>query len=101
VLPTLRIGAESERQRGYQPDERVTREMMEGYDANLLICSHSRVVTDRGVYVCPILIEAPDAKLGINLTEAQGRYALRHHACYTCWQYGALCSNASSQRRDG
>ena len=27
-------------------------------------------------------------------------YALRHHACYTCYQYGALCSNPSSGDRD-
>src|SRR5688572_17497548 len=48
ILPTLRIGAEVCRQRGYAEGERVTPEMMEGYDANLLVCSHSRVVTDRG-----------------------------------------------------
>lgn len=101
LLPTLRIGAEARRQRGYQPEERVTKEMMEGFDPNLLICSHSRVVTDRGVYVCPILIEAPDAKLGATLAEARQPYALRHRACSTCWQHGTLCSNASSQGRDG
>jgi AdoMet-dependent heme synthase len=100
LLPTLRIGAEARRQRGYQPEERITNEMMEGFDPNLLICSHSRVVTDRGVHVCPILIETPDAKLGATLSDAQQPYALRHRACYTCWQHGALCSNASSQGRD-
>jgi hypothetical protein len=54
------------------------------------------VVTGRGVYVCPILIEAADAHLGDTLHEAQRPYALRHHACYTCYQYGALCANAGS-----
>jgi sulfatase maturation enzyme AslB (radical SAM superfamily) len=101
ILPTLRIGAEAQRQRGYGEDERVTPEMMEGYDANLLVCSQARVVTDRGVYVCPILIEAADARLGETLQEALGPYALRHRACYTCYQYGALCANASSRGRDG
>jgi MoaA/NifB/PqqE/SkfB family radical SAM enzyme len=100
LLPTLRIGAEAQRQRGYQPQERVTKEMMEGFDANLLICSHSRVVADRGVYVCPILIEAADARMGPTLAESRQPYALRHQACYTCWQHGALCSNASGQQRD-
>jgi sulfatase maturation enzyme AslB (radical SAM superfamily) len=100
LLPTLRIGAEVQRQRGYHRDERVTPEMMEGYDASLLLCSHSRIVSDRGVHVCPILIEAPDALLGRTLLEGQTAYALRHHACYTCYQYGALCANASSERRD-
>jgi sulfatase maturation enzyme AslB (radical SAM superfamily) len=100
ILPTLRIGAETQRQRGYLEGERVTPEMLVGYDQNLLVCNHSRMVTDRGVYVCPILIETPDAKLGATLAEAQRPFAITHQACYTCYQYGALCANASSQRRD-
>jgi MoaA/NifB/PqqE/SkfB family radical SAM enzyme len=100
ILPILRIGAEAERHRGYYADERVTREMMTDYDAGQLLCSHSRVATDRGVFVCPILIEAPDARLGDTLAEALREYPLRHRACYTCYQYGALCANASSADRD-
>src|SRR5205085_3189802 len=64
ILPTLRLGAEVQRQRGYSAEERVTPEMLEGFDQGQLICNHSRVVTDRGVFVCPILIEAADARLG-------------------------------------
>ena len=100
ILPTLRIGAEVGRQRGYSEEERVTPEMMAGYDANLLVCSHSRIVTDRGVYVCPILIEAPDARLGESLTDSLRPFAIQHQACHTCYQYGALCANASSKERD-
>jgi hypothetical protein len=58
------------------------------------------MATDRGVFVCPILIEAPDARLGTTLEESLTPYPLRHHACYTCYQYGALCANASSAARD-
>ena len=100
ILPVLRLGAEVERGRGYRTEERVTPEMMEGYDAGQLICSHSRIVTDRGVYVCPILIESSDARLGRTLAESLRPFELRHRACFTCYQYGALCSNASSQRRE-
>jgi sulfatase maturation enzyme AslB (radical SAM superfamily) len=100
ILPTLRLGAEVQRQRGYRDDERVTPEMMEGFDQDLLICSHSRIITDQGVYVCPILIEAPDARLGTTLAESLGAYPLRHHACHTCYQYGTICSNASSGARE-
>jgi sulfatase maturation enzyme AslB (radical SAM superfamily) len=100
ILPTLRIGAEANRGRAYQADERVTPEMMEGFDTNLLICHHSRIVTDRGVFVCPILIEASDARLGRTLAESLGAFPLRHHACYTCYQYGTICANAASQERD-
>jgi AdoMet-dependent heme synthase len=100
ILPTLRIGAEAKRRRGYGAEERVTPEMMQGFDAAQLICNHSRIVTDRGIYVCPILIDAPDARLGTNLEEGRTAYPLRHHACYTCYQYGTICSNPSSGQRD-
>jgi molybdenum cofactor biosynthesis enzyme MoaA len=100
VLPTLRIGAEAVRGRGYHLQERVTDQMMNGYDKSQLICNHSRIITNQGVFVCPILIEAPDARMGTSLGEALGPYSLRHHACYTCYQYGALCANPSSGGRD-
>jgi sulfatase maturation enzyme AslB (radical SAM superfamily) len=96
ILPTLRIGAEVERQRGYRFEERVTPEMMAEFDTGQFLCEHSRIVTSHGVYVCPILIDAPDARLGTMLREALQPFPLRHHACYTCYQYGALCSNPGS-----
>lgn len=95
ILPTLRLGAESTRTHGYADDERVTREMMAGFDATQLICEHSRTVTDRGVCVCPILIESPDARLGDTLSESLRPYEMRHGACSTCYQHGAICSNPS------
>lgn len=100
VLPALRLGAEADRARGYLDDERVSREMMAGVDAGLLLCSHARLVSDRGVHVCPILVEAPDALLAPTLTESLRPYALRHHACYTCYQYGSICANPSGGPHD-
>lgn len=96
ILPALQIGAEVERTRGYAPDERVSAAMLQDYDMSQLICEHSRIVTDRGVYVCPILIDSDDARRGDTLADSMGPYAMRHGACYTCYQYGAICSNASS-----
>jgi hypothetical protein len=97
LMPTLRLGAETLRSRGYHDDERVTDSMMDGFDTSTLICSTSRIITDRGVHVCPILIEQPDSLLAPTLAEAaKAEYALRHQACYTCWLHGAICSNASS-----
>lgn len=98
ILPQLRIGREAERERSYTAAEFVTQEMMLGYDDHLLLCSNSRVVTNRGVYVCPILIEKPDANLGDTLTEAMMPYPLRHQACYTCYLSGAICSNFAPPR---
>jgi len=96
ILPTLHLGAETKRSCGYTELERLTTQMMEGFDVTQLICDHSRVVTDRGVYVCPILIDSPDARLGDRLADATGSYEARHGACFTCYQYGAICSNPSS-----
>ena len=98
VLPCLKIGAEALRTEGYGVHDRVTQEMMNGFDQSQLICHHSRVVTDRGVYVCPILLDYPDARLGETLAEAAISYPLRHGACFTCYQYGAICTNPSSKR---
>ncbi len=100
LLPALRIGAEATRQRGYANDERVTREMMAEFDAGQLLCSRARIATDRGIHVCPILIEAPDSVLGSTLAEAQRPFALRHHACWTCYRHGSICANPSGGGHD-
>ncbi len=100
IIPTLRIGAEEKRSRAYTDTERVTADMMLDFDASQLICSHSRIATDRGVYVCPILIDSPEARMGATLAESAEPYPLKHGACYTCYVGGAICSNLSSGGRD-
>ncbi|MCS7166593.1 MAG: radical SAM protein [Gemmatales bacterium] len=100
ILPLLRLGAEVQRTRSYLPQERVTKEMLENFELDHLLCRHARVVTDRGVYVCPILLEAADARLGDDLTSSLSSFALRYQACYTCYLYGTICANTSSQQRD-
>ncbi|MBI5758619.1 MAG: radical SAM protein [Planctomycetales bacterium] len=98
ILPRLQIGAEASRTEGYGPHDFVTADMLRDYDTSQLICQHSRVVTNRGVYVCPILLDAPDARLGDSLDSANVAYSLRHSACLTCYQYGAICTNPSAKR---
>ena len=93
ILPTLRLGREAARTRGYSDGEFVTRAMMEGYEVTQLLCSTGRVVSDRGVHVCPILLEEPDALLGATLEEADRPHTLSSRACYTCWLHGAICTN--------
>jgi len=80
ILPTLQLGAEEDRSGGYRDSERITPEMMDDYDETQLVCEHSRIVSDRGVHVCPILIEAPDSLMGQSLSDSLGRFALRHGA---------------------
>jgi hypothetical protein len=96
LLPSLKIGQEALRDRGYGRFEFVTEEMMQGYDVDQLLCHNSRVVSEKGVHVCPILVDRLDARLGSTLEDAMRSYKLRHHACSTCHAFGALCSNATS-----
>lgn len=98
LLPTLRLGAEVRRSGDYASDERVRPELLADFPVESLLCEHSRIVTDRGVHVCPLLIEQSDALLGDDLATAAQTFELRHGACYTCYQFGALCSNPSSAR---
>lgn len=98
ILPALRIGAEAERSGGYLPEERVTHEMLHGYDLDRLLCTRARLVTSRGVYACPILPDYPSARLGGTLAEAVARPApLGEAACFTCYQSGAICANVPSR----
>ncbi|MFQ5412848.1 MAG: radical SAM protein [Phycisphaerae bacterium] len=96
ILPTLKLGAEVDRTGGYTDDERLTHAMMAEFDESQLVCSAARLVTDQGVWVSPILLDDPDARMGDRLADTIRDYPLRHAACYTCWQYGAICSNVSS-----
>lgn len=93
LLPKLKLGAEVQRTSGYHQDERVTSAMMAEADPNAFLCSHSRIVTDRGVHVCPLLIDSPQSLLGQTLDEASRPFPMGHGACWTCYQHGAICSN--------
>lgn len=100
ILPSLKIGREIARDRGYDEYEFLTTDMMAEFDSGQLICSNARVATNRGVAVCPILINEPDAIMGDSLQEASESYELKHQACYTCYLYGSICSNFSSMEQN-
>ncbi len=93
VLPLFLVGREVERTHGYPAEAMLTQEHMRGHDPWLLQCSTSRMVTSRGVMVCPILIDAPDARMGRTLRESLRAHPLGHGACHTCWETGATCRN--------
>ena len=98
ILPTLEIGAQAERSGGYSVVDRVTASMMEGFDPAVMVCNYSRIVTDRGVHVCPILIESPDSLMGDRLQDSIRPFPIVHGACSTCYRFGAICSNASTRK---
>lgn len=92
VLPLFRIGAEEKRTRAYEEWERLSMESMTADEASVLQCSSCRMVTSKGVYVCPILIESPDARMGETLQETLRPFPLGHAACHTCWVDGVTCT---------
>ncbi|HEX9161528.1 MAG TPA: radical SAM protein [Thermoanaerobaculia bacterium] len=92
ILPLFRIGAEERRTRAYADWERISSEMLEDSDASVLQCSSCRMVTSKGVYVCPILIDQPDARMGRTLAETLRPFPLKYGACHTCWVDGVTCT---------
>jgi len=96
VIPPLRIGREKIRSRGYDRYEFITKEMMTDFDSSVLQCTRGRLATDDGVYVCPILIDYPEARVSDALVDSFAEYPLRHQACYTCYLSGAICHNFSA-----
>jgi AdoMet-dependent heme synthase len=119
VLPVFKIGAEAKRAGGYESWQRLrdgelplTAPEASGAPGvppasaapplsaapapetarwDHLQCSSCRMVTDQGVWVCPILVNEPAARMGEALADALGPYPLRHAACWTCHVYGVSC----------
>jgi AdoMet-dependent heme synthase len=90
-LAPFRIGREERRGRGYADYERLVEgDLLEGEEQDLQ-CSSCRMVTAKGVWPCPILIDYEDARLGERLEDGLGPIELRHQACYTCHVEGVSC----------
>ncbi len=91
VLPLFKIGAEVERAGAYESWQRLSSADAppEGWDH--LQCSACRMVTDQGVWVCPILVNEPTGKMGERLSDTLRPYPLAHSACWTCHVYGVSC----------
>jgi sulfatase maturation enzyme AslB (radical SAM superfamily) len=93
ILPPLRLGREVQRTRSYTNDELFTEECFNDYDYSKLQCSKCRMVSERGVWVCPILINDDEARMGDTLEDAAEPYAMRQMACWTCRMDGMSCEN--------
>jgi len=91
VMPLLRLGAETQRSRAYAEWESLAGRTLTPDEAETLQCSSSRMVTARGVYVCPILLDFPGARMGDTLAEASRPFELRYRACFTCHEQGLSC----------
>lgn len=91
VLPIFHIGAEAERGGAYEQWQRLRAGDVAGNSWDHLQCSACRMVTDQGVWVCPILVNEPEGKMGMTLSDTLGRYELNNPACWTCHVYGVSC----------
>jgi molybdenum cofactor biosynthesis enzyme MoaA len=91
VLSLFRIGAEERRLRPYSARETLEGRRLTVEETERLQCSSCRMVTSRGVYVCPILIEEPRARMGDRLAETLRPFELAFRSCFTCHEYGVTC----------
>lgn len=64
------------------------------------MCNYSKMIVKQdgvcGVYACTLVDDDADYNLGRTLKEAMAtRVMLRHHRCYSCFAFGASCSEGS------
>lgn len=90
-LPPVRLGRETRRDRSYRDSERLVEGDLLPDEVFSLACGTGRMMTSRGLYPCPILIEEPDARLGSRLSDGLHPIQLRHQACYSCHAEGLRC----------
>lgn len=91
VLPIFQIGAEAERTRAYESWQHLHGDEAPEGGWEHLQCSSCRMVTDLGVWVCPILVNEPAGRMGATLADSLDSYPLAHPACWTCHVYGVSC----------
>jgi MoaA/NifB/PqqE/SkfB family radical SAM enzyme len=94
LLPLFALGRETARSPASQPPA-----TLEGLDQDAvndapLPCGTCRAVTSQGVFVCPLLVDEPGARMGDTLADSRRDFTLSHTACTTCWMTGATCANA-------
>jgi MoaA/NifB/PqqE/SkfB family radical SAM enzyme len=83
------------------PTPQITETCMKDYQTEksrrAFMCAFSKMVAKSGgrmkVYACTLVDDDPDYVLGETLTEAQQvSVSMKHHRCYSCFKYGASCS---------
>ena len=89
LLPLFRIGAEAERGGAYERWQRLA--AGDAAEWSHLQCSSTRMVTGRGVWVCPILVNEPSGRMGGALADTLTPFPLAHAACWTCHVHGVSC----------
>ena len=93
IIPGFLLGKLANNKRNYTKEEFVTGKCFENFDITQLQCASSRMATGSGVYVCPILVDNPAAKMGNTISETMRPFPLTHSACYTCRVTGMTCKS--------
>ena len=91
ILPVFRMGAEAERSGAYESWHRLREGDGPKDGWSHLQCSACRMVTDQGVWVCPILVNEPEGKMGETLADTLDPFPMAHSACWTCHVCGVSC----------
>ncbi len=91
ILPVFRIGAEAERSGAYESWQQLAEGDTPDGGWEHLQCSSCRMVTDQGVWVCPILVNEPGGRMGERLSDTLDAFPLEHQACWTCHVDGVSC----------
>lgn len=91
ILPVFQLGAEAERSGAYAEWQVLASDEASAENWEHLQCSSCRMVTDQGVWVCPILINEPEGRMGERLTDTLDSFPLEHPACWTCHVHGVSC----------
>jgi AdoMet-dependent heme synthase len=93
LLPLFALGRETARVPPLLPAATLEGLDQEAVDEASLPCGTCRAVTSQGVFVCPLLVDEPGARMGDTLTDSRRAFTLSHAACATCWMTGATCAN--------
>jgi hypothetical protein len=81
----------------------ITEDCMTRYQTeesrDAFMCRYTRFVLKKGgrmrVYACTLVDDDEDYDLGATLADSLAiRVSLRHHRCYSCFAYGASCSES-------
>ena len=80
-----------------QITERCMQTYLDAEKRREFMCNFSKMIVKKngkvGVYACTLVDDDPDYNVGETLTESMKiRVMLRHHRCYSCFAYGASCS---------
>lgn len=84
IIPAIKSGEFSKNYQAYGENDLVTGEMMQNKDTSLFDCASTRVVTEDGIYSCPMLVNDPRGKLGKTLFDSSKKVFLETSVCYTC-----------------